>query len=129
MSVGSQTAAEERLSLDLSRRKHFRLECRFKAAFAGPSGTEHGEIVVRNLGIGGARIDSPCEFPMPSKIVVTLPGRDDLDTPQAEIRLDCHVVWTVADRAEGPFPTGIRFSDVDGELKHRLFCYLASVMR
>ncbi len=129
MSDALQTAAEARLALDLSRRKHFRLECSINTQFEAADADLSGQIIVKNLGLGGARVDAPVELPMPCVMQITLPSQGSGTDPQPELKLECQVAWTVADRAEGPFPTGIQFTDIDDTKKQSLFRYLAAVMR
>ena len=125
---GATTTSSERLAVNLSRRKHFRLECTIRATFEAPSAGARGDLIVRNIGLGGARIDAPVEFPMPCNIALKLPPQDTLADPQPELELECQVAWTVADRAEGPYPTGIQFGALDENMRRRLFRYLAAVM-
>ena len=121
--------AEERLALDLSRRKHFRLECSISAEYVDESGEKSGKLVIRNIGLGGARVDAPVEFPMPFSFLLKMPAQDSMAVPQPALDLQCHVAWTVADKAEGPYPTGIQFAPLDDRMRQRLFRYLACVMR
>ena len=125
---GAATSSTERLALNLSRRKHFRLECSIRASFEAAAADACGDLIVRNIGLGGARIDAPVEFPMPCSMVLKLPAQEATHEPQPELQLQCEVAWTVADRAEGPFPTGIQFGALDEETRRRLFRYLAAVM-
>ncbi len=129
MSEALQTEAEERLALDMSRRKHFRLSCDVRGEFESADGQMKGNLLVRNIGLGGARIDAPIEFPMPSSFVIKLPAQDSAASPQPALDLKCKVAWTVADRAEGPFPTGVQFTGIEGAAKQQLFRYLAAIMR
>ncbi len=127
---GSQQSNEERLALDLSRRKHFRLDCSIDAHFRTRSGGEtiEGDVKLRNIGLGGARIDCDVELPMPCELVLELP-----ELPEAPVTgslwLDCRVAWTVADRGKGPFPTGLQIVELDEARKKQLFSYIAALMR
>ena len=124
----SQEEKEERLALDLSRRKHFRLECALKAEFEADSIPALGDIIIRNIGLGGARLDSPIEWPMPCRFQLRLPAQLEAGESNA-LEISCTIAWTVADKAEGPFPTGVQFTNLDEGIKGQLFSYLARMMR
>ncbi len=121
--------AEERLAHDLSRRKHFRLECSVRASIEAPSAELAGDVIIRNIGLGGARVDIPVELPMPCAIRLILPGQNGSLESEPAIELSGQVAWTVADRAEGPFPTGIQFAALDEDCRRKLFRYIACLMR
>ncbi len=123
----SQQSNEERLALDLSRRKHFRVECKFQARFTILGGGEpvEGTATIRNLGLGGARIDCPIDLPMPCDLKVFLPASD----VSPELVLDCRVAWSVAERGECPFPAGLQILNVDAAKRKALFRYVAALMR
>ena len=121
----SQSEKEERLALDLSRRKHFRVDCDLKVTFRLIDDDSRHEGVLRNIGLGGARLDCDLDLPMPCRLELELPGGAD----EAKIVLPCSVAWTVADRGEGPFPTGLQIAPIDEATRKRLFSRVATFMR
>ncbi|MCB9831429.1 MAG: PilZ domain-containing protein [Planctomycetes bacterium] len=118
---------EERLALDLSRRKHFRLECSLEASYRYRNGDDEvvGQALVRNIGLGGARIDCDQELPMPCRMTLVLPAMAE----EGVLEIPASVAWSVVDRGTGPYPTGIQILDQDEKAWSRLFRYIAALMR
>ncbi len=93
------------------RRAHDRVECDLHTKFVVEVTGQTGTAPCVNIGLGGMRIDFPFEILAPTDIQVRLkrPEGEDLD-------LVARVIWTVTERVEAPFPTGLQFhglSDAD----------------
>ena len=107
-----------------NRRRHFRVACRIPASFRVPSTDVDGTAEVVNVGLSGARIDFPVELPMPSHVDVTI--RPEGGEP---ITLAAEVAWTVAETENGPYPTGVRFHELDDATCARLEHLVSALTR
>ena len=126
MSDSQETALEE-LATNLSNRKHYRLECDIEVLLLSEDGSQE-TARLRNVGLGGARVDAIKVHEIPAQFDLLLPARPDRNEI-GEIQIPCRISWTVTENAKAPYPTGLQFMDLNESQKESLFRYLANIMR
>lgn len=105
------------------RRTHHRVECDLAADFTIRNTGQTGRAQCMNLGLGGLRVDFPVEIVIPAEIELRI------HVPDGEpLEAAARVVWTVTDRIEGPFPTGLQFQELPDAQRRRLYDLVGSLM-
>ncbi|MAE67881.1 MAG: hypothetical protein CMJ18_26805 [Phycisphaeraceae bacterium] len=107
----------------LGRRGHYRVECDLGVEFSIDAAGQSGHARAVNIGLGGTRIDFPVEIIIPAEVAlqITFPG------VTGPICLNGRVVWTVTDRINGPYPTGLQFQELADADRRRLYDLLTGL--
>lgn len=113
-----------RFAADLERRRHYRLECEIRGRCRLTEDGRDGEAVVRNLGLGGARVEMPFELPIPCAVELVLPPLEGGGLKLAELTLPCNVAWTTAEANGGLHSVGLQFANLDARARTRICDYL-----
>jgi hypothetical protein len=110
----------------MERRLQFRVECDLAVSFQIPGTGQEGEARIVNLGLGGTRVDLPIEVALPAVVVLTLtpPTPEGATDAAIPLQLRGHVMWTVTERSEGPYPTGLQFREMPDAVRRRLYAIL-----
>lgn len=106
------------------RRIHHRIDCDLEAAFTIDTTGQTGIARCVNIGLGGLRVDFPIEISIPAEIdlAIALPDGESLEAR-------ARVVWTVTDRIDGPYPTGLQFGELQDAQRRRLYDAVGSLMQ
>ena len=98
------------------RRIHQRVECELVAGFSIAATGQTGTARCVNIGLGGLRVDFPVEIAIPAEIAlqIQVPG-------EGSIEAKGRVVWTVTDRIDGPYPTGLQLQELPDAQRRRLY--------
>ena len=98
------------------RRIHQRVECELVADFSIAATGQAGTARCVNIGLGGLRVDFPVEIVIPAEIAlqIQVPG-------EGPIEAKGRVVWTVTDRIDGPYPTGLQLQELPDAERRRLY--------
>ena len=72
-----------------------------------------------DIGLGGTRVDFPIEVVIPTDVQLTIAFPMGHHTE--ELELSARVVWTVTDRIEAPYATGLQFQDLPDAARRKLY--------
>ena len=123
MDGNSGEQRQGRLAIELGRRAHFRVSTELSVRFQVVDSEVAGGAVIRNLGLAGARVDFDTEIRLPASVRLIIPGGPNT-TGSPAFEVPGEVVWTVAEKSGGPFPSGVAFIAIDEDIKGELVALL-----
>lgn len=110
-------------------RPQFRVRCNLDGIFLVEGKEQAARIV--NVGLGGLRVDLPAELSVGQLVDVRIPlplVKGDMEESQT-LEVACQVIWTLFDQTDPPYPTGLKFRDVDPRKRRALIRFLAGLSR
>lgn len=129
MSQHRESKDHHRIIAVFENRPQFRVKCNLDGVFL-VNGREQSARIV-NVGLGGLRVDLPMELSVGQLLDVRIPLPEvsgDMEENQV-LDLACQVIWTLFDQTDPPYPTGLKFRDVDPRKRRTLIRFLAGISR
>ena len=104
------------------RRVYHRVDCDLEATFTIGGTGQTGIARCLNIGLGGLRVDFPTEVNIPAEVDLAIAvGNGE------SLEMRTRVVWTVTDRIDGPYPTGLQFGELPDQQRRRLYDVLGTL--